>query len=191
MSLDSTSLREGLPIVFHCLGSDVQEAHQFLKGSFTPGSLSQHRHGDVQLIGTRTEEGTEWIAHETPNPGVFTFECAGTGFFFGTSRGLFLAGETIGCKVILRGEKALGTAWQVSNLPEPGIHVAVQCLNDQGQPLETCSFLDGHTRDGFVGLADSTDEKTRSGTHWELIVFEPEVVEGGGGDLGSVKFVHV
>src|SRR6266496_671879 len=107
MSLDSTSLREGLPVAFHCLGRDVQEAHQFLKGSFTPSSLGLHHfHGDVQLVGTRTEEGTEWMAHETPNPGVFTFECVGTGFSLGTNRGLFLAGETIGCKVILAGEKA-------------------------------------------------------------------------------------
>jgi hypothetical protein len=184
-------LRDGMSIVFHCLGREVQEAHQFLKGSFF---LAQHfPHGGglgglaglgsshinvVQLTGTRTEEGTEWIVHETLTPGVFTFECAGTG--------QFLNGETLVCKVNLADKNEIGTAWKVSDLPDPGqIHVTLQCqgnLGDVNQNQCPRGFLNGHTIEGFVDLANTTEEPF-SGTHWELIVFEPVVGEGSGGDL--------
>jgi hypothetical protein len=180
MSLSSTMLREDQTIVFRCLGKDVQESHQFVKGSFFRPLHVHHGTASselnlVELVGTRTEEGTEWIVHETANPGVFTFECAGTG--------LFLNGQTLACKVNLGRKGEIGTAWKVSDLPEPGqIHVTLQCQGDQGQRPQQCpfGFLNGHTADGVVDLANATDEPF-SGTHWELIVFEPVVGEGGGG----------
>jgi hypothetical protein len=163
-------LREDQTIVFHCLNKDLQESHQFLKGSFFR-PLHVH-HGElnlVELVGTRTEEGTEWIVHETAEPGVFTFECAGMG--------LLLNGQALASKVNLGRKDEIGTAWKVSDLPEPGqIHVTLRC------PF---GFLNGHTGAGVVDLANTPDEPS-SGTHWELIVFEPVVGEGGGGDPSGV-----
>ena len=66
-------LREDQTIVFHCLSKDLSESHQFLKGSFFR-PLHVH-HGELILSSSwaHGQEGTEWIVHETANPGVFTF----------------------------------------------------------------------------------------------------------------------
>jgi hypothetical protein len=187
MSLNATMLREGMSIVFHCLGKDVQEAHQFLKGSIVRfqhfphggglGGLAGTGHSVekiVELAGTQTEEGTEWIVHETTDARVFTFECASTG--------QFLNGETPASKVNLGDKNEIGTLWRLSDLPDPGqIHVTLQC---QG------GFLNGHTREGSVDLANTTEEPF-SGTHWELIVFQSVVPEEGSSGLGGLPQPHV
>jgi len=163
-------LREGIEIVFHCLGSDVQESHQFLKG---------FPDGNVRLAATRTEPGTRWIAHETPAPGVFTFECDGTG------EKRFLDGITMGCGVGLApntNEPFIGTRWKVIDLPDPGTHVKLQCQGNRDNPNRNgCpfGFLDGRTgvNDGGVSLRPKDNDF--SGTHWELIVWDANAGDGG------------
>ena len=177
MALDAESLREGFVIAFHCVGRDIQESHQFLKGSGVDVRLTRQP--------TQTEpDGTRWRVHETANPGIFTFEC--------DDAGGFLDGRTLECSVGLAPNSHppfIGTAWKVTDLPNPDIggfsHVTLQCQGnlgriDQGQcPF---GFLDGRTAatDGSVGLATKTEEPF-SGTHWELIFWEAVVSQGVGG----------
>lgn len=142
MGLTADNLREGLPVSFHCLGRDVQEIHQFMKG-FVNGNVE-----DVSLTGVRTEgdrklmeDGTRWIVHQTANPGIFTFECDGTG--------RFLDGVTGNCTVGLAPSSRppfIGTAWKVRDFPNPDLggfaHVSLQCqgnLGDPGNPRQ-CPF---------------------------------------------------
>jgi hypothetical protein len=189
MGLTADNLREGLPVSFHCLGRDVQEIHQFMKG-FVNGNVGNVRLAGVQTEGERKlmEDGTRWIVHETANPGIFTFECDGTG--------RFLDGVTANCTVGLAPSSRppfIGTAWKVRDFPNPDLggfaHVSLQCqgnLGDPGNPRQCpLGFLDGRTAvtDGSVGLAKKTEEPF-SGAHWELLIWESEVREGGGAGGG-------
>jgi hypothetical protein len=169
-------LREGITIAFHCLGSDFEESHQFLAG---------FGNGDVRLTGTSTEAGTTWIAHETSDPEVFTFECDGTGSL------RFLDGRTLECNVGLAATTDapfIGTRWRVIDLPDQGTHVKLQCqgnLDNSNQNGCPFGFLDGRTavNDGGVGLQPLNNDF--SGTHWELIISTEEPVNTGGGGGGE------
>jgi hypothetical protein len=153
VAIHAGDLREGFTIALRRVGGDVPE--QFLQGF--PG-------GKVMLAGTLTEPGTQWIVHETANPGVFAFECAG-------ARG-FLHGRTSECTIDLAQDSHLvETVWKVTDLPDPDIggstHVTLQCQGNLG----ACSFgfLHGQPavtnlvirRDGLVAGADAVGTEIR------------------------------
>jgi hypothetical protein len=172
MGLKADNLRKELGIAFHCLGQDVREDHQFLKGA----------DGRVTLTKTRTEAGTRWIVHETTAPGVFNFECDGAG------ENRFLDGVTQACGVRLAPDVQFhsGTAWKVIDLPDPDMggfdHVLLQTQGKVGNVfLNQCphGFLNGRTVEGTLELVAQLLEGM-SGTHWEMIVWEASVGEGGG-----------
>jgi hypothetical protein len=135
MALNAGSLSEGLTIAFHPVRGDVHLPDQFLQG------LPE---GNPRLTGALTDPGTRWIVHETANPGIFTFECDGVG------ARRFLDGITASCDVGLSPDvnpPFIGTAWKVTDLPNPDVggfdHVMLQCQGDVG----TCSH-------GFLSARD-------------------------------------
>ncbi len=174
-------LREGISIVLRCLGSDVEEIHQFLRAF--PGNPEPDK---IRLTGAPSDPDTTWIAHETGTPGTFAFECESVG------EARFLDGRTLGCNVGLAPDfhpPFIGAAWRVVDIPNPegGAHVTLQCQGNLGQiQLAQCpfGFLNGRTgvNDGGVDLAPNTGPPF-SGTRWELIV--APVPPDGGGDTGT------
>src|SRR5262249_35802719 len=120
----------------------------------------------------------------TADPEVFIFECDGTGQL------RFLDGKTLECNVGLAADTNtpfIGTRWRVIDLPAAGTHVKLQCqgnLNNRDGNGCPFGFLDGRTavNDGGVGLRPLNNDF--SGTHWELIVWEANVGEGGSESAG-------
>jgi hypothetical protein len=165
--------------------------------------------GTQNSDGRTMEAGTRWIVHETGNPGIWTFQWDGPGLRFldghtvGHPPFAALTPDVTpppGTKprsTLPDPSKFSGAFWRVVDFPDPDLngfsHVALQCQGSVSTSADDrpFGFLDGHTLDGFIGLNDGTADEIieingkriridRTGTHWELTVWEPELSEGGG-----------
>jgi hypothetical protein len=167
MSLTASSLRDGLSVALHCVKVGV------------PGFFLQGR-PDGTVFPTRemTERGTQWILHQTANPGVFRFECQAIS--------LLLEGRASECRVRVAAGSSEGMNWRVRDFPNPDLggfdHVSLQCQAQGGR----CSlgFLDVIDEKGVVFETDAVglvpESSFGTAAHWEMILL-PVGSEPGGG----------
>jgi len=209
MGLTADSLRDGLMVALRCLGDLFREEHQFLKGS-SNGDLRSigavALTGTQNNDGVTMDDGTRWIVHKTENPGIWTFQWDGPGIRFLDGHTVGQPPFAALTPHIPPPPPAqppdpdpfTGRFWRLIDFPDPDLngfsHLALQCQGQESHSADDrpFGFLDGHTLDGFVGLNDGTASEEiiqnngerrrvdRTGTHWELTVWEPVLHEGGG-----------
>lgn len=137
MGLKADDLRDGLLIAFRCVKAGFPDL--FLRGL---------ANGGVVPTRAMTDDGTQWLVHETPNSGVFSFESTG--------KSLLLEGRTSVCGVGAASGSSEGTNWKVADFSDPDPqdpghgfgHVSLQCQSAEG----SCSlgFLDVSRQLGTV-----------------------------------------